>query len=133
MINIATIIAVVALLSSSVAQGAEISGVPLVVDGDTIEIGTIKIRLEGIDAPETDQICLDQNAATWTCGIVARDRLAEHIEKPSIDCNPRGTDKYARTLAVCTIDGEDLNAWMVRQGLALAFIRYSRAYVAEEE
>ena len=131
--KIAKMIAAAALLSSSVAQSADISGVPLVVDGDTIDIGAVKIRLEGIDAPETDQMCLDQEADTWRCGIAARDRLAEHIEKRSIDCNPRGTDRYGRTLAVCSVAGEDLNAWLVREGLALAFIRYSRAYVAEEE
>jgi endonuclease YncB( thermonuclease family) len=50
-----------------------ISGVARIVDGDTLAIGETKIRLEGIDAPETDQVCLDQNAATWNCGIVARD------------------------------------------------------------
>jgi endonuclease YncB( thermonuclease family) len=52
-----------------------ISGVPRIVDGDTIAIGDTRIRLEGIDAPETDQVCLDQNGAKWTCGIAARDHL----------------------------------------------------------
>src|SRR5271166_2149348 len=61
----------------------------------------VKIRLEGIDAPETDQVCLDQHSAKWTCGVAARDRLAERIEGRSIDCTPSGSDAYGRTLAVC--------------------------------
>jgi endonuclease YncB( thermonuclease family) len=109
-----------------------ISGVPHIVDGDTVAIGDTKIRLEGIDAPETDQVCLDDHAAKWTCGIAARDRLAEHVAGRSIDCMPNGSDAYHRTLAVCSVQGEDLNAWMVSQGWALAFKRYSAAYVPQE-
>ena len=127
-----TLTLLIALVTAAPAADL-ISGVPYIVDGDTLSIGNLKIRLQGIDAPETDQICLDQNAATWTCGVVVRDRLAERVGKHSIDCTPRGTDRYGRTLAVCSLAGEDLNAWMVRRGLALAFIRYSRAYTAEEE
>lgn len=108
-------------------------GVPRIVDGDTVTIGDVKIRLQGIDLPETEQVCLDQQATKWTCGIAARDHLAEHIASRPIDCTSSGADTYGRTLAVCRLASEDLNAWMVREGLALAFIRYSRAYVAEEE
>jgi endonuclease YncB( thermonuclease family) len=114
------------------ADAADISGFPRIVDGDTIALSDVKIRLEGIDAPETDQVCLDQHGTKWTCGIVARDRLAEHIGKRAIQCAPSGQDVYGRTLAVCRLDGDDLNAWMVRQGWALAFVRYSSAYAAEE-
>jgi endonuclease YncB( thermonuclease family) len=59
----------------SSAEAADISGLPRVVDGDTLVIGATKIRLEGIDAPETDQICLNLKGGHWTCGIEARDRL----------------------------------------------------------
>jgi endonuclease YncB( thermonuclease family) len=110
-----------------------ISGTPRIVDGDTLAIGEVKIRLEGIDAPETDQVCLDANAAKWACGAVARDRLIAHVNGRPIDCKPTGTDRYGRTLAVCSVAGDDLNAWMVHEGWALAFVRYSTAYVKEEE
>jgi ATP-dependent Lon protease len=63
-------------LACSLAQAADLSGVPRVVDGDTLAIGATKVRLEGIDAPETDQICLNANGVRWTCGIDARDRAA---------------------------------------------------------
>jgi endonuclease YncB( thermonuclease family) len=114
------------------ASAADISGLPRIVDGDTIAIGDVKIRLAGIDAPETDQVCLDARAPRWTCGIEARDRLTQHIADRSIQCTPTGQDAYHRTLAVCRLDSEDLNAWMVHQGWALAFVRYSRIYVGEE-
>jgi endonuclease YncB( thermonuclease family) len=119
---------------SSAAHAVEvISGIPRIVDGDTLEIGTTKIRLASIDAPESDQVCLDANRKRWTCGIEARDRLAAHIGNRPIDCAPTGLDTYGRTLATCTLAGENLNAWMVRQGWALAFVRYSKQYVPDEE
>jgi hypothetical protein len=93
----------------------------------------MKIRLASIDAPESDQVCLDANQKRWTCGIEARDRLASHIGSRPIDCVPTGLDTYGRTLATCTLAGENLNAWMVREGWALAFVRYSKEYVADEE
>jgi endonuclease YncB( thermonuclease family) len=128
--------AIVLLLvfAASSAHAAEmISGVPRIVDGDTLVIGTTKIRLASIDAPESDQVCLDANRKRWTCGIEARDRLAAYIANHPIDCAPTGLDAYGRTLAVCTIGGESLNAWMVQQGWALAFVRYSKQYVPDEE
>jgi endonuclease YncB( thermonuclease family) len=123
----------IAIALVGIAYGAEtISGAARIVDGDTLAIGETKIRLEGIDAPETDQVCLDAKAVTWSCGVVARDRLVEHVAGRPLGCKPSGTDRYGRTLAVCSVAGEDLNAWMVREGYALAFVRYSTAYVAEE-
>jgi endonuclease YncB( thermonuclease family) len=132
MTRIAIIMAGAFLAFGDVQAADIISGVPRIVDGDTIEIGSTKIRLESIDAPETDQACLDAHGVCWQCGIEARDRLASYIGNRSIDCAPNGSDRYGRTLAACSIAGEDLNAWMVRQGWALAFIRYSKKYVADE-
>ena len=117
-----------AWLVCSLAQAADLSGVPRIVDGDTLVIGTTKIRLEGIDAPETDQLCLNADGANWGCGIDARDKLAAHIRARDIRCTASGVDAYHRTLATCYVGGEDLNAWMVREGWALAYVRYSSAY-----
>jgi endonuclease YncB( thermonuclease family) len=131
-LNFATILLLV--FFTCTAHAAEmISGVPRIVDGDTLVIGTTKIRLASIDAPESDQVCLDANQKQWTCGIEARDRLAGHIGNRPIDCTPTGTDAYDRTLAICSIGGENLNAWMVREGWALAFVRYSKQYLPDQE
>jgi endonuclease YncB( thermonuclease family) len=120
-------------LACPLAQGADLSGVPRVVDGDTLAIGTTKVRLQGIDAPETDQVCLNANGIRWTCGIDARDQLAAHIAGRVISCSSRGIDAYKRTLAICSLAGEDLNAWMVQQGWALAYVQYSSAYTHAEK
>jgi len=56
----------VLLFGSSRAFGADFTGVPRIVDGDTVVIGSMKFRLEGIDAPETDQVCLNPNGMRWT-------------------------------------------------------------------
>jgi endonuclease YncB( thermonuclease family) len=98
-------IAFLAWIICSLAQAADLSGVPRVVDGDTLAIGATKVRLEGIDAPETDQICLNANGVRWTCGIDARDQLAAHIGGRAISCSPIGTDAYKRTLALATKAG----------------------------
>ena len=64
-----TSIGFVAFLACSLAHGADLTGVPRIVDGDTLAIGSEKVRLQGIDAPETDQFCLNANGVRWTCGI----------------------------------------------------------------
>ena len=74
------------ILMSASAQAADLTGIPRIVDGDTLAIGATKIRLEGIDAPETDQVCLDAGGSRWTCGIEARDRLAAHVASREINC-----------------------------------------------
>ncbi len=108
-------------------------GVPRVVDGDTLVIGATKIRLEGIDSPETDQICLNAKGDRWACGIEARDRLAAHIAGRVIGCSSNGADVYQRSLATCSLTAENLNAWMVQQGWALAYVRYSSTYRQAED
>jgi endonuclease YncB( thermonuclease family) len=112
--------------------GEAISGQTYIIDGDTLAIGETKIRLHGIDAPETDQLCLDRSAAKWMCGIAARDHLAQHIAGRSIECVSDGTDPYQRRFAGCRLGEEDLNAGMVREGFALAFVKFSKAYVDDE-
>jgi len=127
------IIALVSCLAFSIAQAADLLGVPRIVDGDTLAIGATKVRLEGIDAPETDQVCLNANGVHWACGIDARDQLAAHIAGRDIDCTSHGIDAYRRTLATCYLAGEDLNGWLVQQGWALAYVKYSSAYRQVEE
>ena len=84
----------VVLLGCTHAQAQDLSGVPRVVDGDTLAIGATKIRLEGVDAPETDQICLNSSGDRWVCGIEARERLAAHIAGREISCVAKGVDVY---------------------------------------
>jgi endonuclease YncB( thermonuclease family) len=109
-----------------------VSGLAHVIDADTMVIGEARVRLEGIDAPETDQVCLDAKGQRWTCGIEARDRLKHRIEGRELSCVKRGKDRYSRTLAICSAQGQELNPWLVREGLALAYVQYSHVYVPEQ-
>jgi endonuclease YncB( thermonuclease family) len=114
------------------ALASELTGTANVSDGDTITVAGTKVRLEGIDAPETDQICLNGHGAKWTCGIEARDRLSGRIGGREISCRLSGVDRYGRSLGVCYVDDVDLNGWMAREGWALAFVRYSQTYASDE-
>jgi endonuclease YncB( thermonuclease family) len=103
-----------------------------VIDGDTIEISGTRIRLEGIDAPESDQTCMDSKGKTWPCGRAATSELRAHIRGQELTCHRRAFDKYKRALAVCSLlDGSDINAWMVQQGWALAY-GFAKTYESEE-
>lgn len=120
------------LLAASPAWAQTLSGPAEAVDGDTLIIGDTRIRLNAIDAPETDQTCLDAKGTPFACGIHAHDRLRAKIGKASVTCRGEGEDRYGRTLARCTLGGEDLNRWLVAEGLALAYVQYSNQYAAEE-
>lgn len=123
---------VIGAAAASAAGQEPIAGVARVVDGDTIEIAGIKIRLEGIDAPESGQTCTRRWFGRWSCGTAAADALTTLVQRQTVSCDATGRDKYGRTLAICYADGKDLNALMVRRGLAWAFIKYSRRYQREE-
>lgn len=109
-----------------------ITGPVRVVDGDTIVLGQTRIRLEGIDAPESGQTCKRRWLGSWACGTVATAALARMIEGHEVFCEPAGLDKYGRTLATCFAGGIDVNAEMVRQGMAWAYVKYSVRYVTHE-
>jgi endonuclease YncB( thermonuclease family) len=108
-----------------------IVGKARVIDGDTIVISGSHIRLHGIDAPESDQTCVDAGNTSWPCGQAATRELIALIAGRPLECETWGHDRYHRVLAVCALpDGTDINAWMVQQGWALAY--YSRTYVPQE-
>jgi hypothetical protein len=88
--------------------------------------------LHGIDAPESAQLCKDAIGKDYRCGQAAALALSDHIKKRVVTCDPRDTDRYGRVVAVCRADSEDLNAWMVREGHAIAYRRYSEDYVNTE-
>ncbi len=111
---------------------ADIVGRPSVIDGDTIEIRGQRVRLSGIDAPESKQLC-KVDGRPYRCGQQAALALADKIGERTVRCEERDIDRYGRIVAVCYLGGEDLNAWMVIHGWAVAFRRYSIDYVDEEE
>ncbi|SFD70150.1 thermonuclease family protein [Methylobacterium sp. 13MFTsu3.1M2] len=127
-----TAVAALLLLTGPALAAEPIVGRASVTDGDTVVIRGTRIRLHGIDAPESAQLCQDVAGKSYRCGQVAALALADRIGEASISCEPRDTDQYGRTVAVCRKGDEDLNAWMVSQGYATAYQRYSRDYVEAE-
>jgi len=121
------------LLLPAVADAADITGVPKIREGDQIIIGNSRIRLGGIDAPSVDQLCLNHSGERWTCGVAARDELIKHVGGKSWSCHVVQTDRRGRQIARCEVDGEDIQKWMVKSGWALAYVRFSHDYDADEK
>jgi endonuclease YncB( thermonuclease family) len=120
------------LLISFPAHAQQITGQASVIDGDTIEIAGARIRLHGIDAPESRQTCQDVAGREYRCGQKAAFALADGIGRATVSCEPRDTDRYGRVVAVCQARGADINRMLVRQGWAVAYREYSRDYVPDE-
>jgi endonuclease YncB( thermonuclease family) len=125
----------VALLSVTSPAAAEpLAGIPSVVDGDTIEIHGQRIRFNGIDAPESAQICADASGKKYRCGQLASLALADFLKahRPT-SCVEVDRDRYRRMVAVCIAGGVDIGEWMVRQGYALDWPKYSAGFYARAE
>ena len=120
-------------LSAFVSTATQpIYGLAQAGDGDSLSIGSIRIRLFGIDAPELDQACT-RGGQSWNCGQEAADRLSRLVTGQQVRCIPVSTDQYARVLARCSVMGTDVNRAMVATGYAVAFRKYSMDYVSAEE
>jgi endonuclease YncB( thermonuclease family) len=112
-------------------RAAALEGPVVVTDGDSLEMNGTRIRLFGIDAPEAGQSCA-KAGVQYDCGATATAALRRLTENQHVRCAAEGLDRYGRTLAVCRVGNVEVNAWMVRQGHALSFRRYSEAYVPDE-
>ena len=107
---------------------------PRVIDADTLRAGGERVRLQGIDAPESAQECRGADGGRYLCGDQATRALRERIGRGTVTCKIEGRDRYQRALGICyAADGTDLNGWLVSQGHALAYRRYSTRYVGQED
>jgi endonuclease YncB( thermonuclease family) len=101
-----------------------------ITDGDTLVLNGIPHKLDGIDAPETDQVCLSETGAVWACGIEARDQLIKYVGKRDVRCEGKKYDPVYRNrrISICRVDGESvsLNQWLVQEGWALNFEPYAK-------
>ena len=107
----------------------------ILLDGDTLIHDRVRYRLAGIDAPETRQICQTSTGQTWSCGVLATSKLRERMGNHTVRCEGQEADRYNRVIVTCSLEGaqETLNGFMVRSGWAMAYRRYSQAYVADED
>jgi endonuclease YncB( thermonuclease family) len=117
-----------------------ISGIAKVIDGDTIRINKKKIRFFGIDAPEKKQKCqkpwLSISFITFNkdyqCGVISTNKLKSKIHNKFIICKSNTKDRYNRFIAECYKDKTNINRWMVSNGYAVAYKKYSKKFVSEE-
>jgi|TARA_B110000211_G_scaffold207223_1_gene242840 endonuclease YncB( thermonuclease family) len=123
---------VIILILSSQLLATEISGIPSISDGDTIKIFNKRIRLHGIDTPEKKQICI-KNSKEYNCGKEATTALIKKINGKKVVCKVQDKlDRYKRYIGVCFAGKINLNKWMVRSGYAVAYRRYSKDYIKDE-
>ncbi len=127
------IIILLAILSAGSSWAAGVT----VKDGDTLQVADTTYRLDGIDAPEFDQICIDEHADPWACGVEARDRLVKLVAGRDVHCKDLGPDrKFAKWhIGLCSVSGEtaNLSQLMVRQGYALDFEPNAKGRFKDDE
>jgi endonuclease YncB( thermonuclease family) len=103
-----------------------------VIDGDTIHIGSKKYRFSGIDTPEMKQTCKKDNQIVM-CGVIARDALVKKINKQQVNCKEEEIDRYKRIVAECFVGNDSLSKYLVRNGHAVAYRKYSMKFVEDED
>ncbi len=119
-------------LSSESSGNDKIFGIAKVIDGDTIYINNFKIRLSGIDAPESyykgkSQVCNSiESGEKIFCGDISKKALKDKINNQFIVCIPVNKDKYNRIIAECFIEQESISSYMVRNGYAFDYTKYSK-------
>ncbi|MAD35821.1 MAG: succinoglycan biosynthesis protein [Tistrella sp.] len=117
---------------SGCAAAEQITGSARVIDGDTLSVDGTRIRLYGIDAPETKQSCLDEMQRRWACGREATQWLRSLVSGQTVVCDVLDQDRYGRVVGRCLVNGYDINRRMVADGMAVAYVNYSRDYVADQ-
>jgi endonuclease YncB( thermonuclease family) len=118
------------LALSNAALPTELTGQASVIDGDTLEILGMRVRLWGVDAPESTQLCRGADSNLYRCGAKAANDLDAFIAQRPASCKPVSQDQYERTVAKCFVGDIDLGEWLVRNGLALDWPQYSKGQYA---
>jgi endonuclease YncB( thermonuclease family) len=103
-----------------------------IVDGDTIHIGSNKYRFSGIDTPEMKQTCSKDNKIIM-CGVLAKDSLIQKINNRPVLCKEETIDRYKRIVAECFVNKESLSKYLVRNGYAFAYRKYSKKFIEDEQ
>ncbi len=120
------------MLANPALAAERLQGTAKIFDGDTIEVDNQRVRLHGIDAPETGQKCFDASEKPYACGKRAVDALRKLIRGQPVVCTGDHRDEYDRLIAVCETTRANLNREMVARGWAVAFRRYSDDFLEQE-
>ena len=115
-----------------------VTGKPIIIDGDTVRFdgvagfGKIRVRLQGMDAPEMEQSC-KRGGAKYPCGKDSHQALLDFVGDKDVTCIAEGVDQYKRMIGRCSVDGLDMGHHMVKNGHAVAYRRYDDTYIADED
>ncbi len=121
-----------ALFGCTPCLAEPLTGPATVVDGDTLNLHGTRVHLYGIDAPEAGQLCETATGRSYPCGHEATRLLRKRIGEGPVTCELQTADAKGRLMATCKAGGEDLSAWLVGQGYALASRSVTSAYVRQE-
>ncbi len=121
------------LASTGAALPGDLTGQASIIDGDTLEIHGTRIRLWGIDAPESSQLCRGDDSQQYRCGAKSANDLDAFIAGRPVSCDPISLDQYGRTVAACSVAEADLGDWLVRNGLAIDWPQYSKGKYAASQ
>lgn len=124
---------ILVLICSSLPSWADVAGTVRVIDADTIAVGTTRVRLHAIDAPEQDQTCQTEHGVDFACGVWASGQVAARFEGQRATCRQTDIDKYGRIVATCAAAGVDMGQEIVAQGWAFAYRRYGMDYDLDEK
>lgn len=124
--------AVAALLLATPVIAGQVAGRASVIDGDTIQIRSQRIRISGVDAPESGQVCYTPSGRQWRCGQQAALKLADYLGAGPVSCRTEGRDRYGRLLARCAAHGRDLGEWLVSNGWAVPYYDRNREYAVAQ-
>lgn len=127
-----TCTALLTLTASLAFAQVQITGTARVLDGDTLDLSGVRIRLFGVDAPESAQTCTRPDGASWACGTEARQALERKLANQPLRCDKRDIDNYGRIVAVCSLGNEDINSWLAANGWVVAYRQFSLDYTDEE-
>ena len=141
-LSLFSIILFSSIITSAISFEKIIIGKANVTDGDTIKINDQKIRLFGIDAPETKQFCKEVYLSflifnfkrDYKCGEKSTNALKKKIKNKKIRCLIQDKkDRYKRNIGICYLKRQDINSWLVKNGYAIAYRRYSKKYIMDEQ
>ncbi len=124
---------ILVLVCAPLLAQAQVSGRVHVIDADTIDVGSTRVRLHAIDAPEQDQSCTTEQGISFACGAWATTQVIARFGDRVATCRRVDTDKYGRMVAKCEVDGVDMGQEIVAQGWAFAYRQYGMDYDLDEK
>lgn len=112
---------------------ADVRGSLRVIDGDTFDVSGQRVRLFGVDAPETAQTCRSEQGPSWACGAWVTQQVRALYDGKRAVCREETRDRYDRIVARCEVGGRDVAQHLVSEGLAFAYRKYSMRYDLDEK